>query len=409
MLCKHGFLQHVYDRLKVPMHTMSEMQRLIFQSKLLEAEKAIGFKYDEEEEETNSPDELPPLPSETRVADAPFPAVQVPSSNSRSREMKGREMKPALKWLDLFENNSTFESADCQFNVYYTLPKSAEAPLFIFHHGAGSSGLTFGYLCKALTNYMKKDGVAPGFLVFDARGHGSTVLANLDFSKDTLVKDAVFVVDEYLKLDPLFADLTKELPPIILVGHSLGGAVLTDALTYLKPQNIFKGLVMLDIVEETAVRSLGHMNNFLKSRPKSFDSVRRAIDWHLSNNYLSNRESASVSVPALLRPDQGVYKWRTDLASTAPYWDTWFTGLSEGFVNAPVDSKLLILAGNDSLDKNLMIGQMQGKFQLIVFLESGHFLHEDVPNKTAISLVDFWQRNFHIKKKEIPILWGTLR
>jgi hypothetical protein len=34
--------------------------------------------------------------------------------------------------------------------------------------------------------------------------------------------------------------------------------------------------------------------------------------------------------------------------------------------------KLLVLAGTDRLDKPLTIGQMQGKYQLIVYPESGH-------------------------------------
>lgn len=39
-------------------------------------------------------------------------------------------------------------------------------------------------------------------------------------------------------------------------------------------------------------------------------------------------------------------------------------------------ARLLILAGTDRLDKELMIGQMQGKFQMEVVPEVGHMLHE---------------------------------
>jgi protein phosphatase methylesterase 1 len=34
-----------------------------------------------------------------------------------------------------------------------------------------------------------------------------------------------------------------------------------------------------------------------------------------------------------------------------------------------------------------------GKYNLQVFPEAGHFIHEDLPEKTAISLVDFYRRN----------------
>jgi protein phosphatase methylesterase 1 len=51
--------------------------------------------------------------------------------------------------------------------------------------------------------------------------------------------------------------------------------------------------------------------------------------------------------------------WRTDLASTQPFWEDWFVGLSRKFLEAK-GGKLLLLAGTDRLDKELMIGQMQG-------------------------------------------------
>lgn len=35
-----------------------------------------------------------------------------------------------------------------------------------------------------------------------------------------------------------------------------------------------------------------------------------------------------------------------------------------------------MLAGTDRLDKELMIGQMQGKFQMEVVPDVGHMLHE---------------------------------
>ncbi len=52
-----------------------------------------------------------------------------------------------------------------------------------------------------------------------------------------------------------------------------------------------------------------------------------------------------------------------------------------------------MLAGTDRLDKELMIGQMQGKFQLAVVPGVGHMLHEDDPTGVAEILVEFWRRN----------------
>ncbi len=77
------------------------------------------------------------------------------------------------------------------------------------------------------------------------------------------------------------------------------------------------------------------------------------------------------------------YIWRTPLRSTAEYWEGWFKGLSSQFLTARA-ARLLVLAGTDRLDKELMIGQMQGKFQMEVVPDVGHMLHEvrrDAPTR----------------------------
>lgn len=60
-----------------------------------------------------------------------------------------------------------------------------------------------------------------------------------------------------------------------------------------------------------------------------------------------------------------VYKWRIDLSRTEPHWSGWFQGLSQRFLTSP-GAKMLLLAGVDRLDKELTVGQMQGKFQMQV-------------------------------------------
>ena len=52
--------------------------------------------------------------------------------------------------------------------------------------------------------------------------------------------------------------------------------------------------------------------------------------------------------------------WRIDLKETECHWQGWFDGLSKLFLSISVP-KMLILAGVDRLDKQLTIGQMQGK------------------------------------------------
>ena len=64
----------------------------------------------------------------------------------------------------------------------------------------------------------------------------------------------------------------------------------------------------------------------------------------------------------------------------------WFTGLSKKFL-ASRTARLLVLAGTERLDKELMIGQMQGKFQMVVVPNVGHMLHE--VNATRFSRHDW--------------------
>ncbi len=89
--------------------------------------------------------------------------------------------------------------------------------------------------------------------------------------------------------------------------------------------------------------------------------------------------------------------------SEITYSPDWFKGLSAKFLNSRA-GKLLLLAGTDRLDKPLMIGQMQGKYQLVVIPEAGHFVHEDVPAKTAEALTELWRRNDREATKRVAML-----
>ena len=104
----------------------------------------------------------------------------------------------------------------------------------------------------------------------------------------------------------------------------------------------------------------------------------------------------SYLAPSSPDPDSATTKFhfRTPLGATAPYWPTWFTGLSSAFLaaGAPGAGKLLVLAGTDRLDTPLTVAQMQGKFQLAVVPDAGHFVHEDRPERVAEIVVGFARR-----------------
>lgn len=53
---------------------------------------------------------------------------------------------------------------------------------------------------------------------------------------------------------------------------------------------------------------------------------------------------------------------------------------------------MLLLAGTDRLDKVLTIGQMQGKFQLVLLPTAGHAIQEDDAHATSAALDAFATR-----------------
>jgi protein phosphatase methylesterase 1 len=229
----------------------------------------------------------------------------------------------------------------------------------VTHHGAGSSGLSFA----ALTSEIRKRLPSAGILSLDARDHGSTKITPepevLDLSLETLSADFLLVLEK-TKTHMSW----KEMPPLILIGHSLGGAVVTEVAKGGKLGNSVLGYAVLDVVEGSAIDALQSMQTYLSTRPVGFPSLESGIEWHIRSRTIRNSISARTSVPALLvhedtrgsRP----WVWRTDLAATQPFWEGWFVGLSKKFLEAR-GGKLLLLAGTDRLDKELTIGQMQGE------------------------------------------------
>ncbi|KAJ3122011.1 Protein phosphatase methylesterase 1 [Physocladia obscura] len=241
---------------------------------------------------------------------------------------------------------------------------------------------------------LAKDGAR--VVAFDARGHGATICENEALDPLLLVADLVAIVAAVRR------DVDQE---IVLIGHSMGASIVVSAANSI-PNVVAAGVI--DVVEGTAIESLSHMHSVLRNRPAKFRSTDDAIKWSLRSHLLQNKESAKISVPHLLKRLAGeppVFTWRTDLAASEPYWKSWFEGLSSRFL-AMKCARLLVLAGADRLDKELTIGQMQGKFQVVVYPESWHYVQEDVPDKLAETLTEFWTRNqklVTIKRFPIPI------
>ncbi|KAK0516067.1 hypothetical protein JMJ35_002101 [Cladonia borealis] len=398
---------------------MSDLQRSFAKAKLagLPFEPPLPPMHVEDDEGEDEVDDLKPLPDSTQDDDSSSASSASSASStgtirpSPSKHLfarpkgfsTGRKGLEPLPWNDYFTRelylNVSRPTERLTYHAYIT-PPTAKGPLFVTHHGAGSSGLSFALFALEIRKALPNAGV----LSLDARGHGETVVErlgsqpttnNLDLSLETLSQDLLDVI-----LMTQLEMAWSEVPGVILVGHSLGGAVVTDLAVSGRLGNAVLGYAVLDVVEGSAIDALQSMQSYLATRPTSFPTIPLAIEWHTRSRTIRNATSARISVPSLLRldlsrssvEDAKSWAWRTDLAATQPFWEGWFVGLSKKFLDAK-GGKLLLLAGTDRLDKDLMIGQMQGKYQLQVFPEAGHFIHEDQAEKTAMVLADFYRRN----------------
>lgn len=126
-------------------------------------------------------------------------------------------------------------------------------------------------------------------------------------SKQNTIQTDAFgycVYSENINLVVFFSDVgsivsklyPQSIPPIMLVGHSMGGAICVHiADMELIPSLI--GCVVIDVVEGTAMEALASMQSFLRSRPKHFKSIQQAIEWSIRSGQIRNAASAKVSMP----------------------------------------------------------------------------------------------------------------
>ena len=320
---------------------------------------------------------LPPtlsLPEEPEFEDDQGDSSSASSMSSTGTVVPSLGHKPApvqpVPWSDFFAQELYLEQkrsggSSVKFHVYVTPPAIEKAPLLVLHHGAGSSGMTFALFAREVQRRLPN----AGLLAVEAREHGSVVWDSggqvvSDLSIESLTQD---FIDMILLTQTRLG--WKQLPRMVLVGHSLGGAVVTQAAISGQLGTAVMGYAVLDVVEGSALETIKQMSTYLATRPTSFESLERAVEWHIRSRTLRNPASARASVPPLLiQQDSGRWMWRTDLRATEPYWENWFQGMSKKFLTAR-GAKLLLLAGTDRLDKELMIGQMQGEHDFDISID----------------------------------------
>lgn len=361
---------------------------------------------------------LPPM--------CPNPKFPKPSDRGFRRQT---DYNPVL-WSEYFAEQRDIQTSRGVFRVYLTKQPEAAGPLLVMLHGGGFSALSWSHFSVEISKIIHCQ-----CLAIDIRGHGDTCTENEDdLSAETLAQDVG---------DVLQSMYGESCPPVLLIGHSMGGAICVHVAN-LDVVSALIGVVVIDVVEGTALEALASMQSFLRSRPNTFKSIQHAVEWSVRSGQIRNIESARVSMPgqivnietgklstnelplqeesteertkfsnpnaiaedAELPPPAAVppppapsssasvkkYTWRIDLSKSEKYWEGWFQGLSQKFLDIRVP-KLLLLAGIDNLDRALTVGQMQGKFQLQVLARCGHAVHEDRPHEVAEVIGTYLLRN----------------
>ncbi|PVU97284.1 hypothetical protein BB561_000618 [Smittium simulii] len=173
-------------------------------------------------------------------------------------------------WKSYFQTNKRVcidSDKKISFNVYANGLGAETGPIYFFHHGAGLTALSFGLAAK----YMFAADPTCTIVCFDARNHGQTEAENSsDLSLERLVEDTKLLFVN------MFGDTKRQ---VILVGHSMGGAVIAELALNQDWCSSLIGIVVIDVVEGTAIDAFKFARANFTLRPESFDSIDEAINY----------------------------------------------------------------------------------------------------------------------------------
>ena len=247
----------------------------------------------------------------------PRPPISTGSVGGMRGSGRNKRDYSAIHWSTYFNDkrNVELDNGD-NFCVYEGgidhSTENSSAPVLILLHGGGFSALTWSHFSSHLSR-----SVECRIFALDLRGHGDTKInsplneddmekGECDLSVETLANDISHVVHK------LLGDAS---PPVILVGHSMGGALAVhtallssqneeaenaDSSDLVGIRNLV-GVCVIDVVEGTAMDALSSMQSFLRSRPKSFPTIEYAIEWAVRSGQVRNVDSARVSMPGQLK------------------------------------------------------------------------------------------------------------
>ncbi|EDQ92563.1 uncharacterized protein MONBRDRAFT_35614 [Monosiga brevicollis MX1] len=372
----------------------------------------------------------------------------MPSAQETYYSSAAHRVLTPLSWEGYFDSKHTTSKGF----TYYR--KGTTGPNVLLLHGGGHSALSYACFAKLLSELSDCQIVA-----YDARGHGATQVTEgspEDLRLDRQVQDCRHIAEEALDSAAKTIIIGHSMGGGVAAHAAHGGflpnlaaAVVIDvvegtALDALSGMKSFlRSRPASFASEEEAIKwsiRSGQLRNTESARISMPAQVRLAEEGEaeeleeqaIPNTIVEEEEEEEENEPGVgsdssrrsgrqqegvLPPEDvmfakpqrqaapaekqpGKYVWRVDLVKSAPYWQEWFEGLSSTFLRIPALT-MLMLAGVDRLDKELTIGQMQGKFQLQLMANCGHSVHEDAPGQAAAAIADFLAR-FKLATRKHP-------
>ena len=152
-----------------------------------------------------------------------------------------------LPWTDFFDR---MEKINDTVPVYVA---GTAGHVYVCLHGAGHSAMSFAMVAENLKSTST-------VVAFDWRGHGEHNREDeTNMSQEVLIADALEVLI-YVH-EHLFPNRT-----IILIGHSMGGAMAVKTLAHIEKEmteselkKAIQGCLIIDVVEGTAMEALPFM------------------------------------------------------------------------------------------------------------------------------------------------------
>lgn len=192
---------------------------------------------------------------------------------------------PARKFGNILDPND-LDLPESQVKNY------SNTPTLVLLHGGGYSALTWSEFTRHIEQYCQCR-----ILSIDLRSHGDTKTKDPNFMDiDTLVSDVIAVTHATHKICGF--SIT---PKIVLIGHSMGGAVAVKCATRCEEfLPSLAGFVIIDVVEGTAKDALPLMMSVIKTRPTRFVSLENAIEWSVRSGMTKNTDASKVSMPGNL-------------------------------------------------------------------------------------------------------------